>query len=274
MPTPSLPGHVDHLIVGSGFAGLCAAIKLAESGETDYLVIEKGDDVGGTWRDNTYPGACCDIPSQLYSFSFAPNPDWTSSYSPQPEIQAYLRRVAQEYGVRSRIAFQIELESAAWDDADQRWHCRTSSGEVTARTLVTAAGALSAPRLPEIDGIETFGGALFHSARWDHSVDLAGKRVAVIGTGASAIQIVPEVQRVAAHLDVYQRSAPWVIPRNDRRYPRVERAALRRVPALAKFYRTGIYWAHEGYVPAFTWQPKLGAPAEKAATINIRQAIK
>ena len=274
MAAPSLPSYVDHLIVGSGFAGLCAAIKLAEAGETSYLVIEKADDVGGTWRDNTYPGACCDIPSQLYSFSFARNPDWSSSYSPQPEIQAYLRRVAQEYGVTARTVFGTELEHAAWDDATQRWQVRTSSGEVTARTLVSAAGGLSAPRLPEIDGIESFGGALFHSAQWDHSIDLTGKRVAVIGTGASAIQIIPEVQQIAAHLDVYQRTAPWVIPRDDRTYPKAERAALRHLPALARLYRTGIYWAHEGYVPAFTWQPRLAAPAQKAAMANIHRGIK
>jgi len=269
----SLPQRVDHLIVGSGFAGICAAIKLAEDGETDYVVIEQAGDVGGTWRDNTYPGACCDIPSQLYSFSFARNPEWSSSYSPGPEIQAYLQRVAREYGVTDKTVFDTELEHAAWDDDAQVWRCRTSSGEVAARTLITGTGGLSAPRLPDIAGIETFTGALFHSAQWDHSVDLTGKRVAVIGTGASAIQIVPEVQQVAAHLDVYQRTAPWVIPRNDRRYPRLERLALRHVPALAKLYRTGIYWAHEGYVPAFTWQPKLGAPAEKAAILNMRKAI-
>ncbi len=273
MAEPTLPSYVDHLIVGSGFAGLCAAIQLAQDGETDYLVIEKADEVGGTWRDNTYPGACCDIPSQLYSFSFAPNPEWSSSYSPQPEIQAYLRRVAQEYGVTARTLFRTELEHAAWDDATQRWHCRTSSGELTSKTLVTAAGGLSEPRLPEIDGLETFGGPLFHSARWDHSVDLVGKRVAVVGTGASSIQIVPEVQKVAAHLDVYQRSAPWVMPRNDRTYPGAERVALRRIPALGRLYRTGIYWAHEGYVPMFTWQPKLGLPAEKAAVANLHQGI-
>jgi cyclohexanone monooxygenase len=269
-----LPQQVDHLIVGSGFAGLCAAIRLAEVGETDFVVIEKADDVGGTWRDNTYPGACCDVPSQLYSFSFARNPEWSSSYSPQPEIQDYLREIVRTYAVTDRIVFGTELEQAAWDDEAMVWRCRTSSGEVVARTLITGTGQLCEPRLPEIEGIESFGGALFHSSRWDHSVDLAGKRVAVIGTGASAIQIVPEVQQVAAHLDVYQRSAPWVIPRNDRRYPRLERLALRRIPALAKLYRTGIYWAHEGYVPAFTWQPSLGAPAEKAATVNIRKAIK
>jgi cyclohexanone monooxygenase len=268
-----LPQRVEHLIVGSGFAGLCAAIKLTEDGETDFVVIEKADDVGGTWRDNTYPGACCDVPSQLYSFSFAPNPEWSSSYSPQPEIQAYLQTIADEYAVRDRIVFGTELERATWDDEAQVWRCRTTSGEVVARTLITGTGGLSEPRLPGIEGIESFTGRLFHSARWDHAADLAGKRVAVIGTGASAIQIVPEVQQVAGHLDVNQRTAPWVIPRNDRRYSRLERVALRRIPALGRLYRTGIYWAHEGYVPAFTWQPRLGAPAQKAATLNIHKGI-
>jgi len=270
----TLPGHVDHLIVGSGFAGVCAAIKLAEDGETDVVVIEKSDDMGGTWRDNTYPGACCDVPSQLYSYSFARNPEWSSSYSPQPEIWSYLRDVAERYGVTDRTLLGTELERAVWDDEAQVWRCRTSAGEVTARTLITGTGGLHEPRLPDIEGLDTFAGAVFHSSRWDHTVDLEGKRVAVIGTGASAIQIVPEMQRIAAHLDVYQRTAPWVIPRNDRRYPRLERLALRRVPALSKLYRTGIYWAHEGYVPAFTWQPRLGAPAERAATINLKKGIK
>lgn len=270
----TLPQRVEHLIVGAGFAGLCAAIKLTEDGETDYLVIDKGHDVGGTWRDNTYPGACCDVPSQLYSFSFARNPEWTSSYSPQWEIQDYLRTIARVYGVRDKIVLSTELEHAEWDDEAQLWRCRTTSGELTARTLIAGAGGLSEPRLPEIEGIDSFEGALFHSARWDHSVALAGKRVAVIGTGASAIQIVPEVQKVAEHLDVYQRTAPWVIPRNDRVYSRPERAALRRLPALSKLYRTGIYWAHEGYVPMFTWQPKLGKPAQKAALVNLHKGIK
>jgi cyclohexanone monooxygenase len=270
----TLPGHVEHLVVGSGFAGLCAAIKLAEDGETDYVVLEKGDDVGGTWRDNTYPGACCDVPSQLYSLSFARNPEWSSSYSPQPEIQDYLRRVAREHGVRNRVVLGTELLHAAWDDDARVWRCHTSNGDLTATTLIAGAGGLSEPRLPDLEGLETFRGPLFHSARWDHSVDLTGKRVAVVGTGASAIQIIPELQKVVGHLDVYQRTAPWVIPRNDRTYSRPERLALRRVPALGKLYRTGIYWAHEGYVPMFTWQPKLGAPAEKAALVNLRKGIK
>src|SRR3954453_2154022 len=268
-----LPGHVEHLIVGSGFAGLCTAIKLTEAGETDYVVIEKADDVGGTWRDNTYPGACCDVPSQLYSYSFARNRDWSSSYSPQPEIQAYLQHIAREYAVTDKIVFGTELERATWDDEAQVWRCRTTSGEVVARTLITGTGGLSEPRLPEIEGIESFAGSLFHTARWDHSVDLTGRRVAVIGTGASAIQVVPEVQRVAAHLDVYQRTAPWVIPRNDRRYGALERRALRHLPLLRRLYRTGIYWAHEAYVPAFTLEPRMAAPARRAALANIRRGI-
>ncbi|MEV7428011.1 NAD(P)/FAD-dependent oxidoreductase [Nocardioides sp. NPDC092400] len=265
--------HVDHLVIGAGFAGLCAAIKLQEDGEHDFVVIEKGDDVGGTWRDNTYPGAACDVPSQLYSFSFAPNPDWTSSFSPQPEIQAYLRRVARESGTLDRFRFGTRVEDATWDDAAARWTVRTSTGTWSAGSLVVGAGGLSEPKLPDIEGIGDFRGHLFHSARWDHDVDLAGKRVAVIGTGASAIQIVPEVQRVAARLDVYQRTAPWVIPRNDRRYSALERAALRRVPGLQRAYRTAVYWGRETYVPAFTLEPGIAYPARKLAEANIARGI-
>ena len=272
-------GDVQHLIIGAGFAGLCAAIKLQEDGERDFLVIEKGSDVGGTWRDNTYPGAACDVPSQLYSFSFATNPDWTSSYSPQSEIQAYLRKVAAGAGILDRFVFDTIVESAAWDDGTQRWvvETRSATGErrtVAGRTLLVGAGGLSEPRLPDIDGIGDFQGELFHSARWDHDVDLTGKRVAVIGTGASSIQIVPELQKVVGHLDVYQRTAPYVIPRNDRRYTRIERFLLKRLPALRKVYRTGIYWARETYVPGFTVQPKLAIPAKRLALANIAKGIK
>ncbi|HEX5089215.1 MAG TPA: NAD(P)/FAD-dependent oxidoreductase [Nocardioides sp.] len=269
--------HVDHVIIGAGFAGLCTAIKLQEDGETDFVVLEKCSDVGGTWRDNTYPGATCDVPSQLYSFSFAPY-DWSRSYSPQPEIQDYIRSVAERSGTLDRFVFDTPAEDASWDDATQRWTVRTQNGTWVSRTLVVGAGGLSAPRTPEIEGIETFQGRVFHSARWDHDADLAGKRVAVIGTGASAIQIVPELQKTleatGGHLDVYQRTAPWIIPRNDRVYPATERAALRRVPGLRRLYRTGIYWAHESYVPAFTLAPGLAAPATRAATLNITRAVK
>ncbi len=266
--------HVDHLIVGAGFAGLCAAIKLQEAGETDFVVIERGSDVGGTWRDNTYPGAACDVPSQLYSYSFAPNPDWSMSFSPQPEIQAYIKRVADESGTLDRFVFDTALEDATWDDDAQRWTVRTSGATYSARTVISGAGALSSPKLPDIAGIESFGGEVFHTARWNHDVDLTGKRVAIIGTGASSIQIVPAIQEKVAHLDVYQRTAPWVIPRNDRSYSALERLALKKVPGLQRLYRTGIYWAREGYVPAFTMAPKLALPAQKMAEANIRKSIK
>jgi cyclohexanone monooxygenase len=267
---------VDHVIVGAGFAGLCAAIKLQEDGETDFVVLEKGSDVGGTWRDNTYPGATCDVPSQLYSYSFAPY-DWSRSYSPQPEIQDYIKKVAAESGTLDRFVFDTPAQDASWDEATQRWTVRTPSGTWVSRTLIVGAGGLSEPRLPDIEGLDTFQGEVFHSARWDHDVDLAGKRVAVVGTGASAIQIVPELQKTLAatggHLDIYQRTAPWVIPRNDRVYSRVERAALRRLPGLRRLYRTGLYFGHEAYVPAFTFQPKLAAPARAAALANIKRGI-
>ncbi|MCW2852864.1 MAG: Baeyer-Villiger monooxygenase [Nocardioides sp.] len=269
MTTPRL---VDHVIVGSGFAGLCAAIKLQEDGETDFVVLEKGSDVGGTWRDNTYPGATCDVPSQLYSFSFAAY-DWSNSYSPQPEIQAYIQKVAAESGTLDRFVFDTPLTDAAWDEAEQRWTVTTPRGVWSARFLIVGAGALEEPKMPDLEGLEGFQGEVFHSARWNHDVDLTGKRVAVIGTGASAIQIIPELQRVVGHLDVYQRTAPWVIPRNDRPYSRLERAALRRLPGLRRLYRTGLYWSHEAYVPAFTLQPKIAAPARLLALKNIDKGI-
>jgi cation diffusion facilitator CzcD-associated flavoprotein CzcO len=270
--------RVDHVIIGAGFAGLCAAIKLQADGERDFVVLERGSDVGGTWRDNTYPGAACDVPSQLYSFSFARNPDWSSSYSPQAEIHAYLRKVARRSGTLDRFVFDTTVEDAEWNAPEQRWTVRTSGGTWSARTLIVGAGGLSEPKLPEIEGIDTFQGELFHSARWDHSVDLTGKRVAVIGTGASAIQIVPELQKTlqatGGRLDVYQRTAPWVIPRNDRTYGPLERKALKYVPGLQRVYRTGVYWSKEVTVPAFTLWPKISAPAQKQALLNIEKGIK
>ena len=269
----ALPEHVHTFVVGAGFAGLCLAIRLQQQGEPDFLVAERGDDVGGTWRDNTYPGAACDVPSQLYSFSFAPNPDWSRSFSPQPEIQAYIRCVAASSGVLDRFRFRTDVEEARWVEREQRWHVRTSAGRLTADVVVSAAGALSDPRLPDIDGIDSFQGEVFHSARWNHDYDLAGKRVAVIGTGASAIQIVPEIARRVARLDVYQRTAPYVMPRRDRTYTRLERLAFRHVPALQKAYRTAIYWGRETFVPAFVVNPKIALPAKRAALGNIATGI-
>jgi cation diffusion facilitator CzcD-associated flavoprotein CzcO len=248
---------VDHLIIGSGFAGLCAAIKLQEDGERDFVVIERGHDVGGTWRDNTYPGAACDVPSQLYSFSFALNPEWSSSYSPQPEIQAYLKKVAAESGVLDRFVFDTTVEHAAWDAEQDRWVVETSAGTWAARTVIACAGGLSEPKMPDIDGLGTFQGDLFHSAQWDHDVDLAGKRIAVIGTGASAIQIIPQLQKVAGRVDVYQRTAPWVMPKNVHGYSDRQRLAMRRVPGWQRLIRTAVYLRHEIDGIAFTSFPQL-----------------
>jgi cation diffusion facilitator CzcD-associated flavoprotein CzcO len=272
--TPTLSGHVRVLVIGAGFGGLGTAIKLQEKGERDFLVLEKAGDVGGTWRDNTYPGAACDVPSQLYSFSFALNPDWSQTYSPQPEIQAYIQRVADRSGVLDRFRFNTNVEDARWDTGQLLWRIRTSSGDLTASILVVAAGSLSEPKLPDIDGIDSFDGALFHSARWNHDFDLTGKRVAVIGTGASAIQIVPEVAEKAARLDVYQRTAPWVMPRAQRPYTRFEKLLFRYVPGAQRLARTGIYWLLETFVrPALTVSPLLGAPLRKAATANLNRGV-
>ncbi|MGZ4438309.1 MAG: flavin-containing monooxygenase [Nocardioidaceae bacterium] len=273
MTQSPLPQHVRVLVIGAGFGGLGMAIKLDRAGEHDFLVAERGPDVGGTWRDNSYPGAACDVPSQLYSFSFAPNPSWSRSFSPQPEIQAYIRRVAQESGVLDRFRFETSVDDAAWDDDAQVWRVTTSAGHVTADVLVSAAGALSDPKLPDIDGIDSFAGEVFHSAQWNHDYDLTGKRVAVIGTGASAIQIVPEIAKQVARLDVYQRTAPYVMPRRDRAYTRPEKLAFKHLPLVQKAYRTGIYWGRECFVPAFTVNPKIALPAKKAALANIAKAI-
>jgi cation diffusion facilitator CzcD-associated flavoprotein CzcO len=272
---PSLPSHVRVLVVGAGFSGLAAAIKMREAGIDDYLVIDKGEDVGGTWRDNTYPGAACDVPSQLYSFSFALNPDWSQTYSPQPEIQAYLERVAEEYAVLDHFRFRTALEDAHWDADTNAWTVTTSAGIVTADVLVMATGALSEPRLPDIDGIDSFAGEVFHSAQWDHDVDLAGKSIAVIGTGASAIQIVPELAKVAARLDVYQRTAPWVLPRAQRPYTRPERFAFKHVPGLQRAARTGLYWLMEALVgPPLHTDPRLGVVLDRVARGHIAARVK
>ncbi|HET6153195.1 MAG TPA: NAD(P)/FAD-dependent oxidoreductase [Marmoricola sp.] len=269
----TLPVRVRVLVIGAGFAGLGTAIKLDEAGQSDFVVVDKGDSVGGTWRDNTYPGAACDVPSQLYSFSFAPNPNWSRSFSPQPEIHAYLQDVAQRSGVLDRFFFGVTVQDASWDETDLVWTVVTSAGTVLADVVISGSGGLSEPKLPEINGIESYAGQVFHTARWDHSVDLTGKRVAIIGTGASAIQVIPEIATKVAHLDVYQRTAPWVMPRHDRAYTGVEKVGFRFVPGLQKLYRTAIYWGRETYVPGFTKIPWMLTPAKSMAVGNIKKGV-
>lgn len=266
--------HVHVLIVGSGFSGLGMAIRLAQQGVRDYLVLERGNDVGGTWRDNTYPGAACDVPSQLYSYSFALNPDWSRSFSKQPEIQRYIQGVADRYGVRNKHIFDCEMTDARWDSDTARWQVRTSKGAFTADILISAVGALCEPNLPDIKGINTFEGEIFHSSRWDHEADLTGKRVAVIGTGASAIQIVPSIATEVAHLDLYQRTAPWLLPRNDRPYTSVERFAFKHVPGIQQMYRAGIYAARETQVVGLAKFPPAMLVLETVARAKLRAEVR
>ena len=230
---------IEIAIVGSGFSGLAMAARLKRAGRDDFVILERARDVGGTWRENTYPGCRCDVPSHVYSFSFAPNPDWSSTFSPQAEILDYLRRVAADEGPARARALRLRGRAARrWDAEAQRWRLRTSTGELSARVLIAGAGPLHEPKLPDIPGLADFEGTLFHSATWDHDHDLAGERVAVIGTGASAIQFVPQIQPEVAKLHLFQRTAPWVMPRRDQRpITRLERAAYRRFPALQRLRR-------------------------------------
>jgi cation diffusion facilitator CzcD-associated flavoprotein CzcO len=266
--------HQALVVVGSGFAGLCAAVKLKESGREDFVVLERGDDVGGTWRDNTYPGAACDVPSHVYSFSFAPNPDWSRSFSPQAEIHAYLKRVARERDVLRHIRFATEVTSATWVPEHQHWALTTTQGDLTADVLVAGTGALSDPTTPDIPGISTFQGTVFHSARWDHSWSAAGRRVAVVGTGASAIQFVPFLQREAEQLVLFQRTAPWVLPRADRGISRAERRAYARWPGLQRAVRSAIYLGRESHLIGFRYHRGILKLGERLATKQLEAQVK
>ncbi len=268
-----LPARTSVLVVGTGFAGLGTAVRLRETGRLDFVVIERGHDVGGTWRDNRYPGCACDVPSHLYSFSFAPNPDWTRAFSPQPEIEAYLQRVARERGVLPHVRFGTELLSARWDEADLTWTVETNRGTVVADVLVLGSGGLSEPKVPSLPGLETFRGTTFHSATWDHEHDLTGERVAVVGTGASAIQFVPHVQQRAGHLTLFQRTAPWVMPRRDRAISKAQRALYKAVPAAQKLNRGGLYVGRESWLLGFTVQPALMRVAERIALRLLAQQV-
>ena len=268
-----LPSEVDVAVVGSGFSGLCMAVKLREAGIEDFVVLERGDAVGGTWWFNTYPGCGCDVPSHLYSFSFAPNPDWTRTYSRQPEIERYLARVAEDFDLGRSVRLGTTVTGAQWDDGAQRWSVETDRGELSARVLVSAAGALSDPKNPDIDGLERFRGATFHSAQWDHDYDLEGKRVAVIGTGASAIQFVPAIAPDVAQMHVFQRTAPWIMPHTDRPISVRERRLYRRFPLLQKLVRGGIYSARELLVLGFAKQPRLMKLVERLARRHMDEQI-
>jgi cation diffusion facilitator CzcD-associated flavoprotein CzcO len=237
-------------IIGSGFGGLGMGIALKQAGIDSFEILEKAAALGGTWRDNTYPGAACDIPSHLYSYSFEIKPDWSRMYAEQPEILRYLEHCATKYGVLPHIRFREEVTQASWNEADACWELRTASGRSRrARTLVAATGQLNRPAWPKIDGLRSFAGPLFHSADWDHSVDLSDKRVSVIGTGASAVQFVPPVAEKAQTLGLFQRSPPYILPKWDRAYSAIAKRLFERVPITQTLHRTGMYlWGEARFV--------------------------
>jgi cation diffusion facilitator CzcD-associated flavoprotein CzcO len=272
--TDTQPVHTRALIIGTGFSGLGMGIALQNQG-VDFLILEKADEIGGTWRDNTYPGCACDIPSHMYSFSFEPKPDWTHMWSFQPEIQDYLLGVTAKYGLRRYIRFGAHVDRAHWDDGELRWHVFTKDGnEYIAQFLISGAGGLHIPLIPDFAGLEQFSGAAFHSAQWDHDVDITGKRVAVIGTGASAIQIVPEIVKDVAELQLYQRTPAWVMPRPNNPIPPWLRRAFTYVPGTRALMRAGIYWIHEAVGFAMTKQPRLLKIGELMGKWNINRNIK
>jgi cation diffusion facilitator CzcD-associated flavoprotein CzcO len=263
-------------ILGAGFAGLCMAIKLDRAGVGSFTVFEKSDGPGGTWRDNAYPGAGCDVPSHLYSYSFWPSAAWSRHYAGQEEILSYLERCVDHFRLRERIRFGTEVVAARFDEQASEWRLELRSGETfTADVLVTGVGQLNRPSIPSIPGLERFEGGAFHSARWDHGRDLRGTSVAVIGTGASAIQFVPRIAPDVARLDVYQRSPAWIVPRNDAEYSPGWRSAFERFPAVRRAHRAAIYWMAEARLLAMlgTGKRLLSPIAERIARGHLESQV-
>jgi cation diffusion facilitator CzcD-associated flavoprotein CzcO len=264
-------------IVGGGFSGLAAAMQLVRSGHRDFTVIEQSPGVGGTWRDNTYPGAACDVPSHLYSFSFHPKSDWSRRFAGQPEILSYAEQCVADYRLGPHLRLSTTVTAASWDDAAQRWHLDLTTPEgpdhLVADTVVFACGQLNRPAYPAIPGREEFAGPVFHSARWDHDVDLAGRRVAVVGSGASAIQFVPPVAEAAAHTTVFQHSPSYVGPKKDRTYSPATRTLLERSSSVERLYRWWIYWALESRWLWFRKDSRGGAFLRKLFTKGIREQV-
>ncbi|OHU21547.1 hypothetical protein BKG76_13070 [Mycobacteroides franklinii] len=261
-------------IIGSGFSGLGMAIQLRKRGDEDFLIFEKASDIGGTWRDNTYPGCGSDVPTSIYSYSFEQNPYWSKMWSSQPEIQAYLQGLTDKYDLRRKVIFNTQIVSAHWDETISRWILRSANGHrITAQFMVIGTGLLHQPHIPAFDGIESFEGAMFHSARWDHSVDLAGKKVAVIGTGASAIQIVPAIAEQVGQLQLYQRTPPWVLGRSDPTIPKLVQQLFATAPLTRNFFRGISYLVAELLGLGLYGPGKLHKVLEWAAKANIRKNI-
>lgn len=261
------------VIIGSGFSGIGLAHRLKESGIDDLVILERSEDPGGVWQLNTFPGATCDVPSNLYSFSFAPNPEWSSTYSPQPEIRRYLHACVERFGLRPVLRTGVEVTGAEWREDDQRWAVSTSEGLWTAEVLVSAIGPLTEPKLPDVPGIDRFAGKVMHSARWDSGYDLTGKRVASIGTGASAIQYVPQIAEQVDQLYVFQRTPPWVMPHDKRPVSDRERGLYRRFPLLQRLARGRDYLSKEVLILPFAKRPGLMHLIERVSRAHMEKQV-
>ncbi len=263
----------DVIIVGSGFAGLGMAVRLKEAGIDRFLILEQDKEFGGTWWANRYPGCAVDVPSHLYSFSFAQNANWTRRFARQEELLAYTRAVVRDFKLAAHIRVNSAMLGAVFDEEGGCWRVHTSSGDFSARCLIGAGGALNRPALPPLPGLADFAGTMFHSSRWDHGYDLRGKRVAVIGTGASAIQFVPEIAAHVARLDVYQRTAPWILPRPDRAITGVEQWLLAKLPALQWFYRAIVYAHYESRALWYVHAPGMLRLAQRQAIRHMHRQV-
>jgi cation diffusion facilitator CzcD-associated flavoprotein CzcO len=269
------------LVVGAGFAGIGAGLMLLDEARAgrarSFRILERDSRVGGTWSQNTYPGCACDVPARLYSFSFAPNPDWSSTYAPQAEIQAYLARLAHDGGLAPHLVFSTRVVALTWLEDRRQWRVDVDgpggAAVVYARVVVSGMGGLSTPAIPPLPGLQTFSGPVFHSQRWDHAVDVQGKRVAVVGTGASAVQFVPHLAARAAHLTVFQRTPPWIMPRLERRHGPRERALLRRLPFVLWLWRLWIYLGNEVRLVAFVHARRLLKLGERDAHQHLNAQL-
>jgi cation diffusion facilitator CzcD-associated flavoprotein CzcO len=270
------PADFPIAIIGAGFGGIGMAIRLKQAGIESFTMFERADEIGGTWRDNTYPGCACDVPSHAYSFSFELNPDWSHSFAGSAEIQAYLLRCVEKHGLRRHLRLGTSIVEARFDEAAGLWTLTTDRGErVSARVVISAVGGLVDPAYPDIKGIESFRGEIFHTARWDHGCELAGKRVAVIGTGASAIQVVPAIAPLVGQLDVYQRTAAWVMPKRDRRIPERTKERFRRHPAVMRAWRWLLFAMSEAMGPMVILDaPRLKRLPQRASLRHLERSVR
>ncbi len=266
---------LDVAIVGAGFAGIGTAIRLRNSGIENFVLLERGSAVGGTWRDNTYPGAACDIPSRLYSYSFAPNPNWSHTYSGSAEILDYIHTMVDEFDIESRIRFGHNVVDIIWNEASGHWHLSIDGhADVRARTVVMASGPLANASLPNIRGIDTYEGHKIHSARWDHGFDFEGKKIAVVGTGASAVQIVPELVKIADTVKVFQRTPGWTLPRVNRKTQAGTKRRYAQYPQTQALARSLWFWGHESVALGVVWKTPLTRIVELVGRAHLRRQVR